>query len=216
MALHTRQLRLNKRNAAASVVKRTVESIFRNRRPLGVFIAGVATAAGYLATGAARPELALLFNTYCSMNAAGTSMEASERFRKHGHRSSAQAMSYTWNMDLGNMALSFVPFISWLHNSPDYVENGFAYMGVLAVTSIAAQKMEKGAGVVLLEEKFRSPFHHLNQGECVKYLSCMEKRENSWWRKPYWIFNPGKLEEIREEKEKVRAYMESRVQSKSL
>ncbi|MBD3398458.1 hypothetical protein GF412_04505 [Candidatus Micrarchaeota archaeon] len=216
MALQTREARLGRTKKFGMLVNRAATKIFRNRRPLGVFATGAATAVGYLATGTARPELALLFNTCCSMDNARTSMEISDGLRKHGHRRSAQTVSYAGSIDLANMVLSFIPFVSWLHNSPNYTKNAFVYMGVLAVTGLAAQKIEKRARFVLLKEKFGSPFHNMGMGECIEYLLGLEKMEKSWWRRPYWMFRPEKLEAIISEKEKIQGYVKDRMRSKSL
>jgi hypothetical protein len=216
MALQTREVQAAKTTAARKVGQRIGERIFRNRRPLGVLATGAITVAGYLATGALRPDIALLFITGTSMSNAGNSLELHIKLENAGYKHTSITMLSTGIMDMANMTISFLPFLAWLHKSNDYVKDGFAYLAVLAVTSVAAQAMEKRAHFNLLREKFNSAFSHMGLRGCVDYLRELEKREKSWWRRPYWMVNPGGLQDLQDEKMKVDRYMKDRMQCKSL
>jgi hypothetical protein len=217
MALQTKKIQLKKINAMrAGAIERAAIGAFRNKRPLALIATGVITAADYLATDSLRPDLGLLFNTYWSIQFAGNSLENYAKLEKNGYTNSSFAMQSAGATDIFNMGVSFLPFLSKVYGSGNNVKNGIMCMALLGVTTLAAQGIEKRARFAFLAERFGDAFQHMGIPECLEYLYELEKRERSWWRAPYWIVRPEKLNWIKEEKIRVSTYLENRMQSKSL
>lgn len=216
MVLQTRENRHAKPATAEGFGQRVAVKVSRNRRPLVVAGSCAITAAWFFATGELRPDVALLLAAGSSMSNAGHSLEMHARLEKSGFRKTSSAMLSTGIMDMANMIFSAIPFLSTIYKSGDPVKNGFAYLSVVAVTSVVAQILERRAVFNLSREKFNNAFSHMEIGECAEYARMLEKRERCWWMRPYWVLNPEGLAAIRTEKEKALGYMRDRGQCKSL
>ncbi|MBD3390137.1 hypothetical protein GF415_04280 [Candidatus Micrarchaeota archaeon] len=182
---------------------RARRAVFRNIRPLGIF-SSAAIAAGFFATGALHPGIAMGPLAFTSLHTALNSFSTAGMLKESRRPLSAMRLVNTGAID----SLSAITCISQVIESGGMdVKRGIVIGAMSFGLSLWAHFRERGNTLINLREKFNDPFQNMESVECSTYLKIMEKRERAWHMQPYWVLRPEKFLEIQDEKGKVARYL---------
>ena len=184
--------------------ERARRAVFRNIRPLGIFSSAAIAAAGFFATGALHPGIAMGPLAFTSLHTALNSFSTAGMLKESRRPLSAKRLVNTGAID----SLSAITCLSQVMGSGNKdVEKGIVVGMVAFGLSLWAHFRERGDMLVSLREKFSDPFQNMEPIECGAYLKLMERKEKAWYMQPYWMLRPEKYIEMQDEKGKVARYL---------